>query len=301
MPNPSAPRPARHARPHAPRPPTRPPTHPSTRPASRLAATAIAALAALAALAGGPAQAAASADAEVLDLTLTLVDLAPGDGQAARALWADGSSLLAGQLTGLDGATPAPAFADFSEALPSAFATLAGSAVLPAGQAAARISAQGLRAWGSAGDGLAFSASASSGHGLLGGGIVLGPGSGLRLALHYRLQASVDSRDSACTVCDTAQAQLTVLLGLQLPGLLTEQRSVLSDTGLGLDSDSSSGTLALDWDNTGTQDQTLGLGLTLSVAGLGVSAAPVPEPGVALLLAAGLAGLGLAARGRRQA
>ncbi len=275
MPNPSKPRPLRH--PH------------------RLAAAAMALLATLATLPGGPAQAAASAEAQVLDLQLTLVDLTPDDGQAASALWADGSSLLAGQLDSLDGSTPG---LSFSKALPSAFAGLAGSTALPGGQVAARIGAQSLQAWGSAGDGLTFSASASSGHGLLGGGIVLGPGTGLRLALRYSLQASVDSRDSACAVCDSAQAQLTVLLGLDQPGLLTEQRSVLADTALGLDSDSSSDTLALAWDNTGTVDQTLGVGVTLSVAGLGISAAPVPEPGAALLLAVGLAGLGMAARRR---
>lgn len=241
-----------------------------------------------------PAQAAATASVQVLNLSLTLVDLTPDDGQAAQASWADGSSLLTGQIDG-----PAGTAGFFSRALPQAFGTLADGAHVTGAFTAARIGAGGLSADGSAGEGLGFSTNASSGFGLLGGGIVLGAGTGLRLSLDYALQASVDGRDSACSDCDTAQAQLLVVLGLGQPDVLTAQRSVLADTGLQRFADADGNTLQLGWDNTGAAPQTVGLGLSLSVAGLGYSAAPVPEPGAALLMCAGLGVLARVARQRR--
>ncbi|GCL65353.1 PEP-CTERM sorting domain-containing protein [Pseudaquabacterium pictum] len=248
---------------------------------------------------GATAQAAASASAQVSNLTLTLVDLDPDDGLEAQVAWADGRTLVTGQLDGLPGGAPGPGFA---LALSQAFATLADQrTVWPGGFAAAQSGPPHLVAHGSSGDGASFSANASSGYGLLGGGLVLGAGSGLRLSLDYVLQASVDGRDSGCASCDTAQAQLVVVLGLGQDMPLTAPFSVLADTGLELFSDSLADSLVLQWDNTSGEDQTLGLGVTLSASGFATSAAPVPEPAAALLLCGGLGLLAALRRVRHRA
>ncbi len=242
------------------------------------------------------AHAAASASVQVSNLTLTLVDLDPDDGLEAHVAWADGRTLLTGQLDSLPGGAPGPGFA---LALSQAFASLADQrTVWPGGFTAAQSGPLGLAAHGSSGDGASFLASASSGYGLLGGGLVLGAGSGLTLSLDYLLQASVDGRDSGCASCDTAQAQLVVLLGLGQDMPLSQPVSVLADTGLELFSDSLSDSLVLEWANTSGEDQTLGLGVTLSASGFATSAAPVPEPAAALLLCGGLGLLATLQRAR---
>jgi len=260
-------------------------------PCPRPALAGLLAAAALVMAAPGSARAGVAAEVVVDQLQIQLVDLDPADGVAPQASWADGMTLLRGGIDGLPGGSSGPGF---SLAQPQAFAPLDQFRQMAGARIGGTVGPVLLSAWGEAGDGLRFDVGASTGHGLLGGGLLLGPGTGLRLTLAYALSAHVDSRDSACTDCELARAELTVLLGDQAVPL-----AVQADAALALWEAGDSGLLDLAWRNTGSQAQPVMLGLLLSATGQGFTAGPVPEPGAAWLLAAGLAA-GTAAAGLRR-
>lgn len=258
-----------------------------------------AALAALAALATSPAALAqASAQGSVSNLSFTLIDLDPGDNWTPTASWQNGSSLISGQI-GLGGAVFTP-FSQFDAAFGSA---LSDGAAAPGASAAATLSATGLQVSGQAQSGRSFDATAISGYGIDFGGIVLGAGTGLRMSLDYALAASVAALDPACAPCDSAQVNLTVMLGMgtSSPQFGSAFAGAFGDTGP-LD-DLVTDSIMLQMNNPGNSPLTLGAAVTLVAQGQGQGpdvATPVPEPGSAALVAAA-AGLLLVQRAQRRA
>jgi hypothetical protein len=247
---------------------------------SAVVSTAVPALIAALALAlPTGARAEASADGRVTGLTLSLVDLDPGDGLPATASWLDGGALISASLSG--GSDPDLAFSLSADARGGPLGQALASTGL---QAAAQVSGDGLAASGWSAGG-SFYVQALSAHGLQLGGLQLGPMTGLRLTLDYRLLASVDALAPGCNPCDNAQLTLSASLGLGTAQPVFDSASVVAFADLGPLRDERSGALQLAWDNRGSAAQTVDMTVALIAQGsaTAVPSAPVPEPASALL------------------